>query len=146
VAVPSLASKEICIANLQANRLGKYGFGERLLESKVFGFEGCSGPTIRLPSVLRETADKGTALEDRATTRRHGDARAVPASRNAAQSAIAIDNKETELTGHLILVWRGILTQSDASNQCRRSPASVYQSSGNERAPDLDQLKFNMNG
>src|SRR5580704_2029161 len=30
VAVPSLASKENCIANPQAKRPGKYGFGERL--------------------------------------------------------------------------------------------------------------------
>jgi hypothetical protein len=34
VAVPSLASKENCIANPQAKRPGKYGFGERLLGSE----------------------------------------------------------------------------------------------------------------
>jgi hypothetical protein len=46
----------------------KFPESRRDVGTEVFGFGGCSRPTIRLGSVSRETRDKGTAIEDRATT------------------------------------------------------------------------------
>jgi hypothetical protein len=69
------------------------------------------------------------------------------ASPNAARIVIAIDDDSDRVNRPSDLVRRGIPVRSDASNTMSEGrQQELHQSSGNDLAPDPDQLKFNMNG
>jgi hypothetical protein len=103
----------------------------------------CGGPSVRL--VPRETGDKASEFEGRTTT--------VFSRRPSGSGLMELstkrdcDRRNDRVNQTSDLVRRCILVRLDASNTMSDGrQQELHQTGGNDLAPDLEQLEFNVLG